>query len=161
MAVGQGGFYTNNTYIGSVSDVDADSLVPVDTQNPAGSPRQTLALPIGLLGQNVLTDQAVTAFAGGGQANATQLDYGFSNVNVIATNADSVKLPPAIAGSWCVITNSDAAQSLQVFGGGTSTINGVATGTGVAQAAGITALYVCMTGTGDDVAGTWFRLLSA
>lgn len=97
----------------------------------------------------------ITAFAGGGQANATLLTASINRVTVVATAADSVKLPPSYAGASITAINGDAADSMQVFGSGTDTINDVATATGVAQAAGKAAIYVC------PVAGKWYRNLSA
>ena len=102
--------------------------------------------------------EGVTAFAGGGQASATQLAGASGNVTVVATNADSVKLPAGIPGRVFFLENSDSAQSMQVFGNGTDTINDVATATGVAQAAGKSAVYFCMTA---QPAAKWFRVLSA
>lgn len=99
----------------------------------------------------------VTAHAGGGQASATQLTGTMANVSTVATAADSVKLPEANAGAFYMLRNS-AANSMQVFGYGTDTINAVATGTGVAQAATTSALYFC---TSSAPAGKWFRVLSA
>lgn len=162
MALGQGGYYTNNLTIATMAQLGESQLVPVDTQAPNGSAPQTLAVPIGLLGaQTNVGGIAVTARAGGGQTLATQLDYGISVVTVVATAADSVKLPPAVAGSWCFVRNADAADSMTVFGGGTSTIDGVASATGNAQAAGKGKLYFCTSGSGSDVAGTWVSLLGA
>ena len=101
---------------------------------------------------------AITAFAGGGQARATQLTGTMANVTVVATAADSVKLPLAQAGMLYFLSNSDSTDSMQVFGAGTDTINDVATGTGVAQAAGKSAVYFAVT---SAPAGKWFRVLSA
>jgi hypothetical protein len=161
MATGQGGFWTNGVTIATAADIDSSTLLPADTQNPNGATPQSLAVPLGLIGQAADVATGITAHAGGGAASAYQLDYGVSNVTIVGTNADSVKLPAAIAGKWCFISNQDSAQSIQIFGGGTSTINGVAYGTGVAQAAGLSGLFYCVSGTGDDVAGAWVRLLSA
>ena len=113
-----------------------------------------------LIAELFSSETGITAFAGGGQASATQLNSAVNVVSVIATNADSVKLPPAVVGREITVVNSDAAQSLQVFGYGTDTINGVATGTGVAQAAGVTAIYKCVSISAAGV-GAWFRTLSA
>lgn len=101
---------------------------------------------------------SVTAAAGGGQTNATQLTGVMANVTVVATAADSVKLPLGQAGMIYFLANSDAADSMQVFGAGTDTINGVATATGVAQAAASKAVYFCIT---SAPAAKWFRVLSA
>ena len=104
------------------------------------------------------TNAAVTAFAGGGQASATQLTGAVANVTVVATAAASVKLPAGETGKIFFLQNSDAADSVQVFGNGTDTINGVATATGVAQAAGKSAIYFCVS---PQPAAKWFRVLSA
>lgn len=100
----------------------------------------------------------ITARAGGGQGSATQLTGPIVRVTTVASAADSVKLPaPREAGDTIYIRNSGA-NSMQVFGSGTDTINGVATATGVAQAAGTLAQYIAMT---SGTAAAWFRLLSA
>lgn len=88
------------------------------------------------------TEDAITAHAGGGKASARALTCRFNNITVVATAADSVLLPPGLVGLEITIVNSGA-NSMQVFGAGTDTINGVATGTGVAQAAGATVVYRC------------------
>lgn len=97
----------------------------------------------------------ITAYAGGGQTNATQLAAQINHVTTVATAADSVKLPASAVGMTVVVINGAASNSMQVFGAGTDTINDVATATGVAQAAGKTATYHC------PVAGKWYRNLSA
>ncbi len=99
-------------------------------------------------------ETGITATAGGTKAAAYVLTKAINNVTVCATNADSVLLMPAKAGHQVFITNRGAA-SLQVFGAGTDTINDVATGTGVAQATTVSAMYVC------PVDGKWYRILSA
>lgn len=162
MAVGSGGYLTNNMTIATAAQLSNAELVPVDTQAANGASPQTLAVTLGLLVQNNLTATGITARAGGGQTSATQLDYGVSNVTVVATAADSVKLPPALPGKWCYIRNSDAADSVTVFGYGTDTIDGVASATGNAQAAGKGKLYFCISGDGSTAgAGVWVSLLGA
>lgn len=118
------------------------------------------SVPADITAENVIftATDTVTAAAGGGQTNATQLTGNVANVTVVATAADSVKLPLAVAGAVFFLTNSDASDSMQVFGAGTDTINGVATATGVAQAAGKSAVYYAVT---SAPAGKWFRVLSA
>lgn len=159
MALGQGGYYTNNLTIATMAQLGENQLVPVDTQAANGSSPQTLAVPIGLMGSQMqVANLALTARAGGGQTNATQLDYGINTVTVVATAADSVKLPTAIAGSMCTVKNLDAADSMQVFGTGIDTVNSIATATGVAQAAGVGVLYVCTASSSSGVAGTWVSI---
>ena len=105
------------------------------------------------------TKASVTAHAGGTKAAATPITAPFTEVSVVATGADSVILPKGYAGLEIILTNSGAS-SMQVFGAGTDTINAVATGTGVAQGNGVTALYKCVEVTAAGV-GRWFRILSA
>lgn len=110
-----------------------------------------------------LTDEsshtdAIAAHAGGGQTSATALTTTINVVSDVASAADSVKLPLAAAGAKVYVVNAHASNSMQVFGDGTDTINGVATATGVAQAAGKSATYVCVK---SAPAGKWFRVLSA
>jgi len=109
-----------------------------------------------------------TAFAGGGATNAVQLPLGPSRLDVVATNADSVKLPPAIPGAICIVYNGGAANA-QVFGqqanqgglaaGDQITINNsvtpAAVATGVVQNTAVMAIYYCF------VVGVWKQMISA
>jgi hypothetical protein len=99
-------------------------------------------------------DTAITAKAGGGQSGATALkgDVLYHEVTTVATAADSVALPAAIEGAMHFVKNSAAANSMQVFGSGTDTIDSVATATGVPQAAGEGVMYFCA------VTGNYTRL---
>ncbi len=112
-------------------------------------------------------ETGITAFAGGGQSSATQLGAQVNMVTVVATDADSVKLPKIVAepgrldpagasvGTILVLCNGDSAQSLQVFGATPDTINGVATGTGVAMGAGLNAFFVALDYTQSTGVGRW------
>lgn len=131
-----------------------DPLNQAITQGNTGA-SQIATLTAGTFPRTV--SDGVTAFAGGGQTNATQLAGTAANVTTVATAADSVKLPAGIAGRFFFLENVTAT-SMQVFGNGTDTINGVATATGVAQAAGKSAVYFCTT---SQPAAKWFRVLSA
>jgi len=86
----------------------------------------------------------ITAKASGTHADGTRLTAGVNNVSVVATKADAVLLPAMTPGQVCIIANSGTADA-QVFGAGTSTINGVATDTGVGLAAGKTGIFVAVT----------------
>jgi len=121
---------------------DFGDLVTVGNATIGGSIIQTAA-------------SAITAYSGGGKTNAVLLTAAINHVTAVANAADSVKLPPAVVGASIIVVNGDASNSMQVFGSGTDTINDVATGTGVAQAAGKSAIYSC------PVAGKWYRNLSA
>lgn len=96
------------------------------------------------------TEDTLTAFATGGQTNATALSVAkkYHRISVCATAADSVKLPTSTAGQAHYIRN-DGAAAAQVFGTTPDTINGVATGTGVSLAVASGNWYVCTT------AGNW------
>lgn len=106
--------------------------------------------------QNADASGALTAHAGGTQALATQLTQGVNEVTVCATNADSVQLPPAVAGARVYVGNSGAADAT-VYGksGRTDTINGTAGATGVTLAATKNAEFFCA------VAGKWRMILTA
>lgn len=80
--------------------------------------------------------KGVTAHAGGGQGSATVLPGTFSRVDTVATGADSVAAPVLATVGAQFWGRNASANSMQLFGQGTDTINGVATGTGVAVAAG-------------------------
>jgi hypothetical protein len=67
------------------------------------------ALPV-----NTSAGEAITAVAGGGFANATQLTARYNRVTTVATAADSVKLPPVVVGESVFVAN-DAAAALAVF----------------------------------------------
>ena len=92
------------------------------------------------------TDTVLTAAAGGGQAGALVLNPNVSwhEVTTVATAADSIKLPAALVGQAHFIKNSAAANSMQVFGSGTDTIDSVATATGVPHVVGQGVFYICL-----------------
>ena len=96
----------------------------------------------------------LTALAGGGRPTtdgAQQLDYGYNEVAVVATSADSVLLPPAVAGAFVFVDNIGAA-SMTVFAIGSDTINTTAGATGVAQSNGVNGLYFC------PIVGKWRKI---
>lgn len=112
---------------------------------------------------------AITAFAGGGQASATSLVDGINRVTVVATAADSVKLPPCrtgapnamngnfpanTAGMLVYVINADSADSMNVFPQSGQSINAGAADAAYAMAAGKTAAFIC------SPAGTiWYSIL--
>ena len=104
-------------------------------------------------------EDTLTAHAGGTQAAALALSASVPVhiITVCATAADSVKLPTCVAGEIHIVWNFGA-ESAQVFGNGTSTINGVATATGVALPAGKGAIFYGRTA---GAAGAWLMLLGA
>ncbi len=96
----------------------------------------------------------VTAGATQTQAGATAVTGPIINVSTVATAGHGIRLPAALAGRVLYVANPTA-NSVQIYGAGTDTINAVATATGVAQAAGKHAVFFCA------VDGTWNRVLSA
>jgi hypothetical protein len=97
----------------------------------------------------------LTAHSGGGKASALPITVEMASIGTVAAAADSILLPAAVPGRQLFISNDAATNSMQVFGLGTDTINSVATATGVAQAAGVSASYNCAK------AGNWNRVLSS
>ena len=94
----------------------------------------------------------ITATAGGGQANAYQINAQNSRVTVVATAGDSVQLPPATPGLEIRLINHGA-NAMQVFGNfvsGVDTIDDQAFGTGVSQMANSLVIYAC------SVNGKWY-----
>ena len=91
---------------------------------------------------------SLTAHSGGTQAAALALTTPINNITTVAAAGDSVRLPASAAGESVTVTNSGVS-SMQVYGAGTDTINGVATATGVAQLPGTTVTYT------SAVAGNW------
>ena len=87
----------------------------------------------------------IVAHAGGGKAAATLLTGTINVVSTVATLADSLLLPPCTKAPQRVLVFNEGASNAQLFGSGTDTIDGAATGTGVALAAAGQAEYVCTT----------------
>lgn len=99
------------------------------------------------LGHPRLSSQTgITATASGGQTNALALTTRVNNVTTVATAGDSVRLPALPLGKVVWIMNNGAS-SMQVYGAGTNTINGIATATGLPQPAGSLVAYVGITTT--------------
>lgn len=100
------------------------------------------------------TATGITAFAGGGQANAVPLTATYNRVTTVASAADSVKLPAALAGSRVVVFNKGA-NSMNVFPATGDAINALAANAAIALATTKGMEFVCM------VAGTWDTILGA
>jgi hypothetical protein len=98
---------------------------------------------------------AITAFAGGGQASATQLAAEINRVTVVATAGDSVKLPAAVAGRQVTVINADAADAMDCFPQTGEIINALAANTALSIAANKTVIFSCA------VAGTWNSVVTA
>jgi len=104
---------------------------------------------------------AITANAGGGQANAVQLNAQVNNVTAVASAGDSVKLPPPAQTSQFadgptdnrgvpIIVINSGASALAVFPDPGSAINGLAANASINVAAGdVVGFY-------QTAAGAWF-----
>lgn len=89
----------------------------------------------------------LTAFAGGGQSKATQLNFGINEITTCATAGDSVKLPSFVAGVDDLVVINAGAKNAQLFSTDAATINGVdAVATGISITAG-TSVTVTMVST--------------
>lgn len=108
-------------------------------------------------------ERGITSHSGGGQANAYKLTAQYSEVGTSAADNDSVRLPEITAtpgllssvGALLFLANGDATHTIKVYGGGTDTINGVATGTGNAISAGAMVLLVATSFNSSTGVGTW------
>lgn len=101
----------------------------------------------------------IIAHAGGGQGSATLLTKTVNYVPTVATAADSVKLrnTDGADGTFAyrqVVINGHASNALQLFGFGTDTVNGAASGTGISLPAGKMASCYA------PISGKWFAVIS-
>lgn len=97
-------------------------------------------------GVNFTSKNGITAAAGGGKADATQLSSNvlLQQVDTVANANDSVLLPAAKAGTLVLLFN-DGANALDAYGRDTDTINQSATAVAYALAAGAAAAFFCAT----------------
>jgi len=109
----------------------------------------------GAIGDFTSSTNAITAYAGGGQANGVALTATINRVTTVASAADSVKLPAAKAGSWLIVFNKAAANSMNVFPSTGDAINALSANAAYALAATKGAVFACA------VDGTWDTILTA
>ncbi len=93
----------------------------------------------------------LTAYAGGGKANAVQLAYGINRITTCASLGDSVKLPAAVQGQSVRVINAGA-QPCNIYPYSTDTVNGLATTLGQSLAPGAQVEFFCSVA--PSVAGT-------
>ena len=91
----------------------------------------------------------ITATAGGGQANAFQINSQTSRITTVATIGDSVMLPSATPGLEMIVINHGA-NAMQVFGNGADTVDDQLSTAGVSQMSNSMVIYTCVT------AGSWY-----
>jgi hypothetical protein len=89
----------------------------------------------------------VTAYAGGGQANATAITSSYCVVSTVATAGDSVKLPSAAAGLKVTVFNEDSTDALDLFPNTSDNIDGAGVDTAVSLAAGNNVTYFAIDAT--------------
>lgn len=112
-----------------------------------------------MLPYNTRTTVGITAYAGGGAANATKLNDGINVIATCATAADSVILP-AYAGPGEVVTVINAgAAAAAVFPPTGGTINGGAANAAVNVTNAKASQYICVDTTGAGL--TWRTLAGA
>lgn len=126
------------------------------TVSGTDSSDQNSIVKIGYLQSSV--DNAITAFAGGGQASAYQLAAAFNRVTVVATAADSVKLPAictaANVGLQVWVSNADTTDALNVFPPVGDTINLLSANTAISVPNIKSMTFFCV------AAGAWQSVLS-
>lgn len=95
-------------------------------------------------GQNLSYQNGITAHSGGTKAAAFQLPAGVAlfQIDTVAAGGDSVLLPAAVAGTEINVFNNGA-NTLDIYGRGTDTINKVATATAYLLDAGTSANFFC------------------
>jgi hypothetical protein len=103
---------------------------------------------------------ALTAHAGGGQANALQLAAVVNRVTTAASAGDSVKLvaTSGVVAGQCIeqtVINAAAANSVNVYPATGDQINALGANAAFSLAAGKTATFF------STVAGQWHSILSA
>jgi hypothetical protein len=101
------------------------------------------------------SEDAITAFAGGGQANAYQLKARSSRVTTVATAADSVKLPVAVPGMFAFVANNAAANAMNVFPATGAQINALGANAAISIAANKGVVFFAVTAT------QWVSILTA
>jgi hypothetical protein len=93
-------------------------------------------------------ENAITAFAGGGQTNAYQLSNAYNRVTVVATAADSVKLSPlcntANVGLQVWVANADASDALNAFPPVGDAINLLSANTAISVPAVKSMVFTCV-----------------
>ncbi len=100
------------------------------------------------------TEDGITATAGGTQAAGYVLLATLNRITTVASAADSLRLPPSKPGLMVVVVNDAASNALQIYGHTTSTINDVATATGISIPAKTTAVFYC------TLAGKWYATVA-
>lgn len=145
---------TFNFLLNSLSVVGAPApVLPNSMPATVGQAGSTFTI-LGGLNLGTVTN-GITAFAGGGQGSAVALTSTINRVTTVATAADSVRLPAAVAGAVVFVANAAAANSMNVFPATGESINALSANAAFAMAANTRAAFFCA------VNGVWSAVLSA
>lgn len=98
---------------------------------------------------------ALTAHAGGGQANATAINTQIARFTTVASANDSAVLPASTPGLELTVINAAAVNSMNVFPATGDAINALAANAAFAVAATKVVTFYC------TVAGQWHTQLTA
>lgn len=124
-------------------------------QPATGTQTVTQREKVRVFGLEMSAESGLTAFAGGGQASGTPLQYGINRVTTVASAGDSALLPKANAGTVLIVINAAAANSMDVFPASGDAVNALSANTAFAIAANKTVIFCCA------VDGTWNTNLTA
>lgn len=102
----------------------------------------------------VATQANITAHSGGGQNNAVALVVGINQINAVAANNDSVRLPPSSPGVAVVISNNTA-NNANLYPASNENINQASNNAAFNLPADKTVIAFC------PVVGTWYTVVSA
>ncbi|MBI4239537.1 hypothetical protein HY620_00935 [Candidatus Uhrbacteria bacterium] len=140
IALDTGGETVGNVILATEIDTSAEFKAIVGDETGTGgalvfATSPTIATPTFTGNVTKSVQVGVTAFAGGGQANAVAITADIVEVTTVATAADSVKLPAAAAGLQVTVVNKAAANSMNLFPAAGDAINETAADTAYAVAA--------------------------
>lgn len=113
---------------------------------------QKMVLDAGMM--RLTRNMALTAFAGGGQANGTPLNLGMNRFSTVASAGDSATLPVYSGGLVIFVVNATAT-SMNIFPNLGGTINALSANAAYALAAGKSVILF----QAND--GAWYANLSA
>ncbi|MDE2096235.1 MAG: hypothetical protein KGL39_03250 [Patescibacteria group bacterium] len=143
----------------AVAWVNDGSNVPVgEVRTPASQANDicTIFISPNFAGESGLAQgytDGLTAHAGGTQAAAIQLGYGWNRLSTVATLGDSAALPAAVQGAEVIVVNDGAAAAdIYAKNGSTDTIDGVAGSTAAAVTNAKRSIFICIT------TGAWLSL---
>ena len=142
-----------STYSIADSGVASSGFILMDSSGTQTIATGNLAMTAGYFQPS--NANALTAFAGGGQASALQLAKQINRVTTVGSAGDSVKLPVSVAGRIVYVINAAAANAMDVFPQTGDAINALPANTALSVAANKAVMFICA------VAGTWNSILTA